>query len=967
MGDEQRGGPSLLCPGLVGREEETAALHAHVAGVGRGRGGVVVVVGEAGMGKSRLVREAIDAARGDGVRVLAGRAVPGGSPAPYRPLIEAFLAAFRSAPPPTSPDLHGFAGHLARLVPSWRSGSGGLDDSPVLLGEAVLRLLRSDGGAVLVVEDLHWADAETIAVLDYLADALIDEPVVVLGTSRPGGAAAEVLERLPRRAASSVLAVDPLDETGVDDMLALCLGTSSPPPEVRSFLHRHTEGVPLLVEELLAGLVAAGELRFEHGQWASAGELTPRVPASLRESVARRLTHLDPSARRVVAAAAILGRRFAWELVPGIAEVDGRAVVEGLRAAIAQQLVEVEGGGFAFRHALTREAVLDDLLPPERRELAQRAWPAVERANPGLPGTSCELAAELAETAGAPVDAAVRLVTAARRALDGGAVASAEVTARRARRLGVSDGAVVRDVDELTVDVLVAAGKPRDALALGHDLAVRLTAARVDPGRRLALLLTLARAAVGAGDPDAAARLVDEARDATAGETVPALDAVAAHVALEQGRHDDAADLAHRAIAAVAPEQPAVECEAAEVLGRVARDGDLDAATRWFTRAADVAGRAGLATWHLRAQQELALLEFDETTLRATRALAARYGALTTVAVMDLSLADLALGNFDREGALEAAAAGAAAGRRYGLATSPVAHLWLAGAHALAGDDAAMAAAVAEAIAPDPSDPRILGDLYGRVYPTRAFVVDDLGALRDQLDTMMIHVRRADPSRSVFPGRALWAVVHAVEDDDLGLAARTEFGEVVTRIGIDVFHYTADAATAVARGRAGDGAEASALIERARTGERRFAWGLGLQHCVQLLVARAAIRDGWGDPVAWLRESEAFFATAGLERTARRCRLTMGEAGAPVPRRGRGTAVVPAALRALGVTSREGDVLELVALGLSNHEIGARLFLSPRTVERHLSSLFARTGVHDRGALGELARAHDPKMGERRR
>ena len=77
-----------------------------------------------------------------------------------------------------------------------------------------------------------------------------------------------------------------------------------------------------------------------------------------------------------------------------------------------------------------------------------------------------------------------------------------------------------------------------------------------------------------------------------------------------------------------------------------------------------------------------------------------------------------------------------------------------------------------------------------------------------------------------------------------------------------------------------------------------------------------------------------------------------------MPRRGRGTSVVPAALRALGVTSREVDVLELVALGLSNREIGARLFLSPRTVERHLGSLFARTGLHDRGALGALARSH---------
>ncbi|CAA9235487.1 MAG: hypothetical protein AVDCRST_MAG54-1234, partial [uncultured Actinomycetospora sp.] len=382
------------------------------------------------------------------------------------------------------------------------------------------------------------------------------------------------------------------------------------------------------------------------------------------------------------------------------------------------------------------------------------------------------------------------------------------------------------------------------------------------------------------------------------------------------------------------------------------------AAARWFARAADVAGRAGLATWHLRAQQELALLDWDPAALRTTRALAARYGALTTVAVMDLSLADLALGHFDSEGALAAARACADASRRYGLATAPVAHLWLAGAHALAGDDAAMETAVAEALAPDPSDPRILGDLHGRVLATRCFVLDDLGALRGHLDTMMTHVRRADPSRSVFPGRALWALVHAIEDDDLGAAARAEFEEVVIRLGMDVFRFARDVAEAVARGRAGAGAEARALVERARTTAHREDGGSGFRHCLQLLLARAAVRDGWGDPVAWLRESEAFFATAGLERTARRCRTTMGEAGAPVPRRGRGTSLVPEPLRALGVTSREADVLGLVAGGLSTHEIGARLHLSPRTVERHLGSLFTRTGLHDRASLGELGRAH---------
>ena len=123
------------------------------------------------------------------------------------------------------------------------------------------------------------------------------------------------------------------------------------------------------------------------------------------------------------------------------------------------------------------------------------------------------------------------------------------------------------------------------------------------------------------------------------------------------------------------------------------------------------------------------------------------------------------------------------ASTRYGLATAPVAHLWLAGAHALAGDDAAMQVAVDRALAPDPADPRVLGDLYGRVLATRSFVADDLGALRDQLDTMIGHVRAADPARSVFPGRVLWAMVHTAEDDDLGVAARAENADATEHIG----------------------------------------------------------------------------------------------------------------------------------------------------------------------------------------
>ncbi|MCD2195435.1 AAA family ATPase [Actinomycetospora endophytica] len=959
-------GPSLVCAELIGRDAEAAVLRRRLAATAAGTGGVVVLVGDAGAGKSRLVREATTAARDVGATVLSGRAVPGAHPVAYRPLAEALLAASRTGVALDSPELAGFHGHLGRLVPAWHTASTGLDDSPVLLGEGVARLLTvlgRDRGCLLVLEDLHWSDPETLDAVDHLADALHDSPVLCLATARPDGAASGLVERLTRRDPDSTIPVSALPPDDVDRMVSACLHTVAAPSGLEAFVRTHSEGIPFLVEELLAGLVASGTLAFDDGRWSSSGELVPTVPGSLRESIRRRLAALDPTTRRVVDAAALLGRRFDWQLLPGIAEVDGRDVVDGLRAALAEQLIEVEGTGFAFRHALTREAVLAEVLPPDRMHLSRRAWPAIERAHPGLSGAVCEQAAELAEAAGAPEEAADRLVESARRALSSGALVTAEATARRARRLAPDDSPVALAADEMLLHVLVAAGKPGDALAVGHELAGLLAD---DPDRRADLLVVLTRAALAAGDTAAAVAQVDAARTASAGDLDEALgariDAVAAHVALDDDRPGDAAALARAAVDAAADTaQPAVECEALEVLGRVAAARGPDAAIPWLQRASDVAERHGLADRHLRARQEIALARWGRgelAPLRETRDLAQRYGALITTAVMDLSLADVALSNFDREGALTAARSCAAASERYGLATGPVAHLWLAGAYALAGDDAAMQASVDDALARDPHDPRILGDLYGRVLATRAFVADDLDALPGVLDTMMEHVRVAPPRKSIYPGRALWVTVHAISDDDLGAAARAEFAETAPALGVPLFTQALDVVEAIARGRRGDADGAAALMAPAHAGLRTAPLGSGLVHAQQLLVARAAARDGWGEPATWLRECEAFFTASGHERTARRCRALLGATGAPVPRRGPGTSDVPVGLRALGVTGRELDVLRLVAQGRSTREIGASLQLSTKTVERHLSSLFDRTGVRNRGALGDLARTH---------
>jgi DNA-binding CsgD family transcriptional regulator len=589
----------------------------------------------------------------------------------------------------------------------------------------------------------------------------------------------------------------------------------------------------------------------------------------------------------------------------------------------------------------------------------------VERAHPGLPGGWCELAAELAEEAGEDEAAARHLTESARRALAGGALASAETIAARARRLAATSPEVLDDVDDVLVRVLALAGKPEEAAVLGDALVERLHD-RHDPDRLADVLVVLARAALTGGDAERAKRMTGRAQqlsgeDAVAGSLAARVEAVAAHVALEQGRLGDADALGRAALEHAADTgQPAVQCEALEALGRAHQfDPDLTENAAFFEQGIALAEQHGLTTWLIRVKHEAALIHAytagDFRPLVDVRDLAARNGALVTVAVMDLALAENALGNFDRRGCLEHARRCVDASRRYRLPTLSVAHLWLAGGHALADDAEAMEAAVTCALEPDSDDPRILGDLWGRVRSTLAIVRDDRDGLRHALDTMMTYVRVAPITTSVFPNRLLWALLHTVENDDHGAAARAELAAASHVQAWPAFRHRCEMIEAVAAGRRGEGEEATARFVEAQS-RLPDTIETGIGHYHRLVVAEAALRDGWGHPARWLREAEAFFADGGYDRIARRCRSSLAAAGVPVPRRGR--TVVPPALRAVGITSRELDVLELVAEGLSNREIAERLVLSPKTVERHMSSLFDRTGIRTRGGLGDFARQH---------
>ena len=950
--------PQVLCPVLVGRDEEARRLRAALEAAGTGRGSAVFLAGEAGIGKSRLVREIARAAAERGLTVLAGRAVARGAPTPFRPFAEALTSAGRAGRLPASEELDPFRPVLGRLIPEWRPPQPPPgEESPVFLGEAVLRLLRAlapRAGCVLVLEDLHWADRETLALLEYLADNLAAERVLCLATLRDeGGEAATLASALAARGSAAVLPLGRLDPLAMADMARACLDAADLPDALQEFVADRAEGIPFLVEEVLAGLVGDGALTERGGRWHAADLSAPGVPATFADAVRRRLDGMSAESRQVIGAAAVLGRRFEWTLlgqVTGLADV---AVVAALRDGVGLQLIVAERDSFRFRHALTHEAVLAGLLPPERTMLAGRALAAAEAAHPGLPGGWCTLAADLAGRAGDAARAGALLLEAGRRDLAVGALASAEHTLTRAA--GLVEPTLRTSVDEALAEVFAMSGQVDRAIETGRMLLARLG----PPSPRAAHLhLGIARAAIAGARWAEAAASIEVARDSAGADTAQ-VDACAAQVAAGQGRLEEADRLARAALQAAESGpgqrvQPEVACEALEVIGRVARQRDLEAAERAFARAADTAAAHGLQLWRLRALHELGTIDQLRTEsvdrLEQARELAVAQGALALTATLDLQIAAGLNKQFRADEAMAAARRSADASRRFHLATLPMALIFQATAHAIRGEEGPMEDKIAEAVTLAPDDQDVLGCAWGHCRATFWLLAADLGAAHARMTTgagLML----SSPATIAPPFLGLWPLLGALLGRDAAdAAARVRAAHGTRHLVVAALLGYADAVQAGHQGRA-DRAEAAFAAADRQMGPL-VAW---YRHYARRLAAEAALADGWGEPVAWLREAAAYFAARGDDRVAAACRALLRRAGAPVPRHRAGDEDLPGPLRALGVTEREADVLRLVAQGLGNREIAERMFLSPRTVEKHVASLFAKTGLRRAQLAGYFA------------
>jgi DNA-binding CsgD family transcriptional regulator/DNA-binding MarR family transcriptional regulator len=333
-----------LSPVMVGRDPELAQLR-RLADEAT-TPAIALIGGEPGIGKTRLTSELIGSVR-PGTRVLLCQADPGGLGRPYQLLLD--LAGDRH------PEL------VARLIDQ---------TDPVARARAARDLLRQLVGAgptLLVVDDLHWADPESIAGIEQL-DEITPGALLLVGTYRPDELSrrhplAAAVERLDRRRGITHLRLDRLDPADTAAFLAAVYGRS-PARRVVTALHHRTGGNPFFLEELLK---TAGDTPLEEIH-------TLPLPWNLAEALRSQLNGLAPEQRQVVEAAAVLGARISFDLLATVTRLDEPALIAALRELVDRGLlVEAEDDQFGFRHTLTREAVAGEMLARQRRRLHEAA------------------------------------------------------------------------------------------------------------------------------------------------------------------------------------------------------------------------------------------------------------------------------------------------------------------------------------------------------------------------------------------------------------------------------------------------------------------------------------------------------------------------------------------------------------------------------------------------------------------
>jgi predicted ATPase/DNA-binding CsgD family transcriptional regulator len=374
-------GIRALAPRMIGRQGHLQALAAQLDAVATGPGRLVLIVGDAGVGKTRLMRSFVEQVQAHrGVDVLRGRCYDEQLAVPYGPFVDAidgYLQAQGYAPGDERRTM--LTQLLSELAADAAPQIGDPQAHKRRLFAAISRAVwpaTPGERRLLVLEDLHWSDQTSQELLLFMARAAERARGLLIVASYRGDELtrqhplSRLLADLARERLADELRVLPLERDELAAMVEATLERPVPPAFVHALL-AHTEGNPFFVEETLQALIDGGRLNGLLEAAAQGQPLPPlAIPPSIKESILARTTDLDAATSEALRYAAVMGRRFAFEPLLRLSSLDEATLVRALAQLVARQLVVEERNAddrYSFRHALIREAVYDDMLGRERR------------------------------------------------------------------------------------------------------------------------------------------------------------------------------------------------------------------------------------------------------------------------------------------------------------------------------------------------------------------------------------------------------------------------------------------------------------------------------------------------------------------------------------------------------------------------------------------------------------------------